>query len=97
MSENGKTALEKHGGLLGLAGIGVFLVSKMLGPGHTASIYATLAGLAILVIGCFLLAVAHLMKKEPGRAVEAFTEVELLEGRRAAEARKLIEAIQEIG
>lgn len=45
----------------------------------------------------WLLGKAHLMKRDPDRAIEAFTEVERLDGRRAREARKLIDAIEEIG
>ncbi len=45
----------------------------------------------------WLLGKAHLMKQDADRALEAFTEVEQLEGRRAGEARQLIQAIEEIG
>ncbi len=45
----------------------------------------------------WLLGKAHLMKQDADRALEAFTEVEQLEGRRAVEARQLIQAIEEIG
>ena len=44
----------------------------------------------------WLLGKAHLMKQDADRAIEALTEVEHIEGRRAVEARQLIEAIAEI-
>lgn len=44
----------------------------------------------------WLLGKAHLMKREPERALEAFTEVEQMDGRRAGEARQLIRAIGEL-
>ena len=44
----------------------------------------------------WLLGKAHLMKQDQDRALEAFTKVEQLKGRRAVEARQLIEAIAEI-
>jgi tetratricopeptide (TPR) repeat protein len=45
----------------------------------------------------WLLGKAHLMKQDPTSAVKAFTEVEHIDGRRSGEARKLIDAIEEIG
>ncbi len=45
----------------------------------------------------WLLGKAHLMKKDADRAIEALTEVEHIEGRRAAEARQLIHDIGDIG
>ena len=44
----------------------------------------------------WLLGKAHLMKQDPDRAIEAFTEVEHIEGRRAAEARQLIDVIADV-
>lgn len=45
----------------------------------------------------WLLGKAHLMKQDPERAIEAFTEVEHIEGRRAAEARQLVDVIAQAG
>lgn len=42
----------------------------------------------------WLLGKAHLMKKNPERALEAFAEVEQMHGRRASEARQLILALE---
>ena len=44
----------------------------------------------------WLLGKAYLMKQDADRAIEALTEIEHIEGRRAVEARQLIEAIAEI-
>jgi tetratricopeptide (TPR) repeat protein len=42
----------------------------------------------------WLLGKAHLMKREPDRALEAFRAMERLDGRRAGDARQLIDAVQ---
>ena len=44
----------------------------------------------------WLLGKAYLMKKDLDRALEAFREVERLDGRRAGEARQLIQAVQKL-
>ena len=44
----------------------------------------------------WLLGKAYLMQEKPAPAIAAFTEVERMEGRRAHEARQLIESIEEI-
>jgi hypothetical protein len=44
----------------------------------------------------WLLGKAHLMKKDPHRAVEAFSEVEQLHGRHSGEARQMILAIESL-
>lgn len=69
MSNNDKTALEKHGGLLGIIGICLFLLPKVLSAGSSTTLYLTLAGLSVLIIGCLLLAVAHLRREEPRNKV----------------------------
>jgi hypothetical protein len=71
MSEEEKTALEKHGGLLGLAGIALLLSSKILKLPPPISGIMTLAGLSVLVVGCVLLAIANIRKKEPRNKVFA--------------------------
>jgi hypothetical protein len=65
MSEEEKTALEKHGGLLGITGIAMLLSSKILKLTPPVSVYMTLAGLSVLVVGCVLLGIANIRKKEP--------------------------------
>lgn len=42
----------------------------------------------------WLLGKAHLMKKDPARALEAFGEVVRMNGRHASEARQLIQALE---
>jgi hypothetical protein len=42
----------------------------------------------------WLLGKAHLMKKDPDRALEAFSEVEQMDGRHAGKARQLIRALE---
>jgi len=64
VSDDSRTALERNGGLVGIVGICIFIASKALKLGNPGSAYMTLAGLSILVVGCLLLGVAYLRKKE---------------------------------
>jgi len=63
---------------------------------HLQMVTASSQNGRVLEDAYWLLGKAHLMKQNPARAIDAFTEVEHIEGRRAAEARQLIEAIAQI-
>jgi len=71
MSEEERTALEKHVGLLGITGIALLLSTKILKLAPPVSVYLTLAGLTVLVAGCVLLAIANIRKKEPKNKIFA--------------------------
>lgn len=63
---------------------------------HLERVTASSQNGRVLEDAYWLLGKAHLMKQDPDRAIEALTEVEHIEGRRAGEARQLIEAIGQI-
>jgi len=59
MSEENRTGREKLGGLLGIVGILLLLTAKIAGKGSVL-----LLGIAVLVTGCSLIALALVQKKE---------------------------------
>jgi len=63
---------------------------------HLEAVTASSQNGRVLEDAHWLLGKAYLMKQDPDRAVDAFTEVGHIEGRRAAQARQLIDAIAQI-
>jgi tetratricopeptide (TPR) repeat protein len=64
---------------------------------HLESVADRSASGRVLEDAYWFLGKAYLMKGEPTRAIRALTECQQVKGRRAAEARELIQAIEEIG